>query len=207
MERNDEIVLAKRIEAGLLAQDWLDQADEVAATPADLAALVAEGRAARDELVGAHLGLVGAIAGEVARRRRLGFDDLFQEGCLALQEAVMRYDWRKGPFGPYAAIWIRAMVRSVRVERWYAPETVDVEDVSVEDRLRRIDDHFSLAAVLALAPARVGQVLKLRVGWQDKPHTRQEVGVRLGLTPAMVRQLETDGLRQIRQHWLAAECL
>ena len=202
MERTDEITLAQRIEAGVLAQELLATGDgQVEATPAELAELVAQGSAARDELILAHLGLVGTIAGEVARRRRLPFDDLFQEGCLAVQQAVMRYDWRKGAFGPYAAIWIRAMVRSFKTTHWSPLDDVDLEDHRVQDHLEHIDDRVSLTAVLELTPQQVGYVLKSRVGWEGKPRTRQQVGEDLGLTPAMVRQIERDGLRQIRQRW------
>jgi len=218
MERPDEIALAKRIEAGLLAQELLDRGGDPSPTPPgcgpqealsppvassreELAWLVAEGRSARDELIAAHLGLVGTIAGEVARRRRLPFDDLFQEGCLALQEAVMRYDWRKGALGPYAAIWIRVVVRRYRAQNWQPIDQLDLEDRSIQDRLDRIDDRVALTAVLAYAPEQVARILKLRCGWEGKPQTRQQVGLSLGLTPATVRQIERDGLRQIRRQW------
>jgi RNA polymerase sigma factor (sigma-70 family) len=39
------------------------------------------------------------------------FAEVVQEGFLGMAEAVVRYDHRRGRFGPYAAAWIRARVR------------------------------------------------------------------------------------------------
>ena len=58
-----------------------------------LLALVARGnRSARDRLVLAHQGLVGAIAAREARRSGKPYEELFQEGMTGLLDAIERFD-------------------------------------------------------------------------------------------------------------------
>ena len=107
----EEVALAAAVEIGVLAEEALRGGFAVAASRAELELLVAEGRAARVQLLLANVGLVMAIA-----RGELGvspaeFAEVVQEGHLALAEALARYDHRRGRFGPYAAAWIRARVR------------------------------------------------------------------------------------------------
>ena len=197
-----DIALAKRIEVGLLAQEMLDQGGTgVAATAEELATLAAEGRAATEALVLAHLGLVRVIAAEVARARRIPFADLFQEGCVALQQAVMSYDWRKGPFGPYAGLWIRAGVRRITRQSWVSLDDVELEDESSRAVLDRSLTRQGLGQVLSLIPPSERAVLRLRAGWSGQPQSRQATASQLGLTVARVRRLERSGLDTVRQCW------
>jgi len=198
-----EIHLAKRIEAGLLAQELLDGGSTtLSATDEELQALVLQGRQAKEELVLAHIGLVRVIAAEAARRSRANLSDIFQEGCVGLQQAVMSYDWRKGSFGPYAGMWIRAAVRRINGRSW-VPLDNDVEDASTTGWLDRSVTHDGLAQVLELVPTSQRQVLCLRSGWNGPPLTLRDTADRLGVTVAKVRHLERSGLATLRQHWMA----
>ncbi|MDR2930147.1 MAG: sigma-70 family RNA polymerase sigma factor [Propionibacteriaceae bacterium] len=198
--------LAKRIEAGLIAQELLDQGSwSVKASAEELETLAAEGRQARDDLVLAHLGLVTVIAAESHRRRGVPFADLFQEGCVAIQQAVMSYDWRKGPFGPYAGLWIRSAVRRMAQRPWVPIEQVEVVDLAVGQSYERTVSRTGMAQILQVVPRAEREVLQLRSGWNGKPRTRQAVATELGLTVAKVRHLERSGLATVREQWELAE--
>lgn len=110
----EELVLARRIEAGVLAREALDHPDgypELGAGEAELRALVAEGEAARDRFVTANLRLAAMVAGQYAATTGAARSDLFQEGCLGLVMAVQRFDHRRGcRFATYALFWVRAYV-------------------------------------------------------------------------------------------------
>jgi|SRR5450432_627624 len=63
------------------------------------------------KLVEANLRLVAKIAYELDRSRGRQLEDLVQEGCLGLIEAVRRFDSAKGTqFSTYAGFWIRAFI-------------------------------------------------------------------------------------------------
>ena len=96
----EEIVIAKRIEKGLKH-------------PKD-AKLVADGLAAKEELITANLRLVVAIAKKYTGRGML-FLDLIQEGNMGLIKAVDKFDYKKGfKFSTYATWWIRqAITRAI----------------------------------------------------------------------------------------------
>jgi len=202
----DEIQLAKRIEAGLYAQEMLDSGVPTPqATPEELRTLAEEGRQARDDLVLAHLGLVKVIAGEMSRRRRAPFADMFQEGCVAIQQAVMSYDWHKGPFGPYAGMWIRAAVRRIGPQGWVPIDDMEVEDSAPSRACDSSVDNEGLAQVLQLIPKSQRDVLRWRSGLDGEPRTRKDIADQLGLSIAKVRYLERTGLESVRNLWDEAE--
>jgi RNA polymerase sigma factor (sigma-70 family) len=112
LTESEEAALAAAVEIGVLAEEALGGGFAVEACRDELDLLVHEGRAAKDRLLLANIGLVKAIA-----RGELGispteYAEVVQEGHLALAEALARYDHRRGRFGPYAAAWIRARVRA-----------------------------------------------------------------------------------------------
>jgi len=100
LKADEEVVIAKRIEKGLKH-------------PKD-AALVADGEAAKAELISANLRLVVAIAKKYTGRGML-FLDLIQEGNMGLIKAVDKFDYTKGfKFSTYATWWIRqAITRAI----------------------------------------------------------------------------------------------
>ncbi len=110
----EEVKLAKRIEAGVLAQQRLESgvADPVMRRRLDRE--VRDGENAKSELIEANLRLVVSIAKRYVGRGML-FLDLIQEGNLGLMRAVEKFDYVKGfKFSTYATWWIRqAITRAI----------------------------------------------------------------------------------------------
>ena len=111
LSAEDEVALAIRIEAGVLAGGRL--ASGVAADSPlgrDLEWLVEDGQRARDHMLEANLRLVVSLAKRFTGRG-LSFLDLIQEGNLGLIRAVEKFDYTKGyKFSTYATWWIRQAI-------------------------------------------------------------------------------------------------
>jgi len=112
----DEVELAKRIEAGLFAQQLLDgyAQNHVGATQDELRTIARDGRKAFDHFVHANLRLVVSVARRYGRNA-MPLLDLIQEGNTGLLRAVKKFDYSKGfKFSTYATWWIRqAITRGV----------------------------------------------------------------------------------------------
>jgi RNA polymerase primary sigma factor len=115
LNAEQEVELAKRIEAGLFAQEKLRQAEtgesKVNKTMRkDLDWLAADGQRAKDHLLEANLRLVVSVAKRYTGRG-MAFLDLIQEGNLGLIRAVEKFDYTKGyKFSTYATWWIRQAI-------------------------------------------------------------------------------------------------
>ncbi|MFF4415209.1 RNA polymerase sigma factor RpoD [Streptosporangium sp. NPDC001559] len=109
----EEVELAKSIEAGLFAEDKLTNVVSRMSFP-EFKELVWEGTRAKQRLIEANLRLVVSIAKRYVGRGML-FLDLIQEGNLGLIRAVEKFDYTKGyKFSTYATWWIRqAITRAI----------------------------------------------------------------------------------------------
>ncbi|MDN6475868.1 MAG: sigma-70 family RNA polymerase sigma factor, partial [Corynebacterium flavescens] len=121
LNAEQEVSLAKRIEAGLFAQHRMDEMTEAVAhgdkdaklspsTKRDLRAIARDGRKAKNHLLEANLRLVVSLAKRYTGRG-MAFLDLIQEGNLGLIRAVEKFDYTKGyKFSTYATWWIRQAI-------------------------------------------------------------------------------------------------
>lgn len=111
-----EFALARRIEAGVYAQHLLDTDSDHPRE--DLERVARSGRDAWETLWLANLRLVAKLSHPVARRHRLPFDDVFQDGCLGLAEALMRFDFALGwRFSTLSHEYIQRFVKASAARR------------------------------------------------------------------------------------------
>jgi RNA polymerase primary sigma factor len=112
LNAEEEVDLAKRIEAGLYAAEQLGRVGDITAELSselrwDLRLIVSDGQRARNHLVEANLRLVVSLAKRYTGRG-MAFLDLIQEGSFGLIRAVEKFDYAKGyKFSTYATWWIR----------------------------------------------------------------------------------------------------
>src|ERR1700749_3787359 len=108
LNAEQEVELAKRIEAGLFAEEKLaERASLSTDARIDLEWISDDGIRAKNHLLEANLRLVVSLAKRYTGRGML-FLDLIQEGNLGLIRAVEKFDYTKGyKFSTYATWWIR----------------------------------------------------------------------------------------------------
>ncbi|MFQ6146143.1 RNA polymerase sigma factor [Streptomyces seoulensis] len=168
----EEVELARRVEAGLFAEDKLSSTPDLDSRLAgDLDRLVVLGRMAKRRLIEANLRLVVSVAKRYVGRG-LTMLDLVQEGNLGLIRAVEKFDYARGyKFSTYATWWIRqAMSRALADQA--RTIRVPVHVVELINRVVRVQRRLlqergyeptpaEVAAQLDLTPDRVGEVLRL----------------------------------------------
>ncbi|MFF7181351.1 sigma-70 family RNA polymerase sigma factor [Streptomyces sp. NPDC008121] len=168
----EEVELARRVEAGLFAEERLATAADLDSQLAlDLDRLVVLGRMAKRRLIEANLRLVVSVAKRYVGRG-LTMLDLVQEGNLGLIRAVEKFDYARGyKFSTYATWWIRqAMSRALADQA--RTIRVPVHVVELINRVVRVQRRMlqergyeptpeEVGAQLDLAPERVGEVLRL----------------------------------------------
>ena len=110
----EEVDLAKRIEAGLIAEEKIETFTGASEQRRELEWTRRDGMRAKRHLVEANLRLVVSIAKRYVGRG-MAFLDLIQEGNLGLIRAVEKFDYAKGfKFSTYATWWIRqAITRAI----------------------------------------------------------------------------------------------
>ncbi|MEU9023585.1 MULTISPECIES: RNA polymerase sigma factor [Actinomadura] len=171
-----EVELAKRIEAGLFARERLETLGD-ALSPQDrddLAWIAADGRRAKEHMVEANLRLVVSLA-----KRYMGhglpLNDLVQEGNLGLIRAVEKFEYRRGlKFSTYAVWWIKQAISRALADQSRTIR-IPVHVVEVLNRMTRIR-------------RRMMQDL-------GREPTAQELAVELDVTPEKVEWLR----RQARE--------
>jgi RNA polymerase primary sigma factor len=194
LSAEEEVALAKRIEAGVLAAERL-AAIEAAGEPVDEATVVAlrmavlDGHRAKRQLIEANLRLVVSIAKRYVGRGML-FLDLIQEGNLGLIRAVEKFDYTKGfKFSTYATWWIRQAItraiadqaRTIRIPV-HMVETINkvmrAQRQMVQD-LGRDPTVEELADRVQMSPERVREIMRISqepvsletpVGEEDESH-------------------------------------
>jgi len=130
----EEIELAKALEAGRRARAILSNDGSDPARRAELERLVEEGLAAREHLIKANTRLVVSIAKKYMGRG-VPFLDLIQEGNLGLMKAVEKFDYNRGyRFSTYATWWIRQTITRAIADQG---RTIRVP-VHMSDRIRRL---------------------------------------------------------------------
>jgi RNA polymerase primary sigma factor len=107
-----EVDLAKRIEAGLYAEHKLETEPDLSDEDrVDLEWIARDGRRAKDHMLEANLRLVVSVAKKYTDRG-MALLDVVQEGNLGLIRAVEKFDYTKGyKFSTYAMWWIRQAIQ------------------------------------------------------------------------------------------------
>ncbi|BAC18614.1 sigma factor SigA [Corynebacterium efficiens YS-314] len=148
LNAEQEVSLAKRIEAGLYATHKMEEMEAAYAagdkdaklTPAvkrDLRAIARDGRKAKNHLLEANLRLVVSLAKRYTGRG-MAFLDLIQEGNLGLIRAVEKFDYSKGyKFSTYATWWIRQAITRAMADQARTIR-IPVHMVEVINKLGRI---------------------------------------------------------------------
>ncbi|MFD4552599.1 RNA polymerase sigma factor [Streptomyces sp. NPDC058466] len=168
----EEVELARRVEAGLFAEEKLRLTPDLDSQLAlDLDKLVVMGRMAKRRLIEANLRLVVSVAKRYVGRG-LTMLDLVQEGNLGLIRAVEKFDYARGyKFSTYATWWIRqAMSRALADQA--RTIRVPVHVVELINRVVRVQRRMlqergyeptpeEVAGHLDLPSERVSEVLRL----------------------------------------------
>ena len=170
LNAEQEVELAKRIEAGLFAEEKLAAGIKDPALRSDLEWIAEDGRRAKNHLLEANLRLVVSLAKRYTGRGML-FLDLIQEGNLGLIRAVEKFDYTKGyKFSTYATWWIRQAITRAMADQARTIR-IPVHMVEVINKLARVQRQMlqdlgreptpeELAKELDMTPEKVVEVQK-----------------------------------------------
>jgi RNA polymerase primary sigma factor len=180
LNAEQEVELAKRIEAGLFAEVKLAQRENLSTDARiDLEWIAEDGRRAKDHLLEANLRLVVSLAKRYTGRGML-FLDLIQEGNLGLIRAVEKFDYTKGyKFSTYATWWIRQAITR-----------------AMADQARTIRIPVHMVEVINKL-ARVQRQMLQDLGREPTP---EELAVELDMTPEQVIEVQKYGREPISLH-------
>ena len=180
LNAQQEVDLAKRIEAGLYAEHKLaENPDMDKDLKKALRWVVHDGKRAKNHLLEANLRLVVSLAKRYTGRGML-FLDLIQEGNLGLIRAVEKFDYSKGfKFSTYATWWIRQAITR-----------------AMADQARTIRIPVHMVEVINKL-ARVQRQMLQDLGREPTP---EELGKELDMTPEKVIEVQKYGREPISLH-------
>ncbi|MCB7137265.1 RNA polymerase sigma factor [Cellulosimicrobium marinum] len=172
LNAEQEVELAKRIEAGLFAEEKLaaEGEDIERKLKRELQWIAHDGKRAKNHLLEANLRLVVSLAKRYTGRGML-FLDLIQEGNLGLIRAVEKFDYTKGyKFSTYATWWIRQAITRAMADQARTIR-IPVHMVEVINKLARVQRQMlqdlgreptpeELAKELDMTPEKVVEVQK-----------------------------------------------
>ena len=171
LNAEQEVELAKRIEAGLFAEEKLNSGDKLEMKlKRELWWIAQDGKKAKNHLLEANLRLVVSLAKRYTGRGML-FLDLIQEGNLGLIRAVEKFDYTKGyKFSTYATWWIRQAITRAMADQARTIR-IPVHMVEVINKLARVQRQMlqdlgreptpeELAKELDMTPEKVVEVQK-----------------------------------------------
>ena len=139
LNAEQEVDLARRIEAGLYAEELLKTTsnDLSSRQRRELHILAQDGQQAKNHLLEANLRLVVSLAKRYTGRG-MQFLDLIQEGNLGLIRAVEKFDYTKGyKFSTYATWWIRQAITRAMADQARTIR-IPVHMVEVINKLARV---------------------------------------------------------------------
>jgi RNA polymerase primary sigma factor len=171
LNAEQEVELAKRIEAGLFAEEKLNSGEKInPKIRRELEWIAEDGKRAKNHLLEANLRLVVSLAKRYTGRGML-FLDLIQEGNLGLIRAVEKFDYTKGyKFSTYATWWIRQAITRAMADQARTIR-IPVHMVEVINKLARVQRQMlqdlgreptpeELAKELDMTPEKVVEVQK-----------------------------------------------
>ena len=171
LNAEEEVDLAKRIEAGLFAEELLATRGPFKdRRQGDYEWIAEDGQRAKNHLLEANLRLVVSLAKRYTGRGML-FLDLIQEGNLGLIRAVEKFDYTKGyKFSTYATWWIRQAITRAMADQARTIR-IPVHMVEVINKLARVQRQMlqdlgreptpeELARELDMTPEKVVEVQK-----------------------------------------------
>jgi RNA polymerase primary sigma factor len=180
LNAEQEVELAKRIEAGLFADEKIHSGDRHSPRfRRELEIIAIDGRRAKNHLLEANLRLVVSLAKRYTGRGML-FLDLIQEGNLGLIRAVEKFDYTKGyKFSTYATWWIRQAITR-----------------AMADQARTIRIPVHMVEVINKL-ARVQRQMLQDLGREPTP---EELAKELDMTPEKVIEVQKYGREPISLH-------
>nr|WP_269329759.1 RNA polymerase sigma factor [Kineosporia babensis] len=180
LNAEQEVELAKRIEAGLFAEERLNSGEKMEPkNRREMQWIAEDGRRAKNHLLEANLRLVVSLAKRYTGRG-MQFLDLIQEGNLGLIRAVEKFDYTKGyKFSTYATWWIRQAITR-----------------AMADQARTIRIPVHMVEVINKL-ARVQRQMLQDLGREPTP---EELAKELDMTPEKVIEVQKYGREPISLH-------
>jgi RNA polymerase primary sigma factor len=181
LDAEQEVELAKQIEAGLFAQQKLADGSQNLRADAriDLEQVAEDGKRAKNHLLEANLRLVVSLARRYTGRGML-FLDLIQEGNLGLIRGMEKFDYTRGyKFSTYATWWIRQAITR-----------------AMADQARTI----RLPAHMAETIGRLARARRQMLQDLGREPTPGELAAGLGMTPGQVMEVQEHSREPISLH-------